>query len=231
MLNDVSMPKKLCVLLLICCTTTSFAKEELYSAKRSIREGNYAEAYCLLKPMAKKGHPEAQYQIGWMYHNGYGLAVDDAKAAYWWEKAAGHNTLDAMTALVMLYREGGIGIKKDLPKAAKYLLKAAQSGDEEARMLLSYFLEDADWALQSQIKKVLDSNPESLGPVMFVNVDKANMRKSPSTNSAVIETAKNGEKLIFLARRNDWAHVVHVRKKQLAWVKGDLIGTSPPGRN
>lgn len=224
--DDGSMKKILLLLLSLTFLEVSLAKEELYTAKRAIREGNYAEAFCLLKPMATAGHAEAQYQLGWMYHNGYGLAVDDNKAAYWWEKSAKNNMVDADMALVMLYREGGIGVKKNLPKAAGYLLNAAQQGDEEGRMLLSHFMEDADWALQSQAQKILNSNPQSLGPVMYVKATKANLRESPSQSATVIETVGKGEQLVYLARRNEWAHVVFVRQKVFAWVHNDLIGTA-----
>lgn len=226
MSDDVTMTRSLLLLLLFLGLTQAHASEDMYAAKRAIRDGDYAEAYCIMKPLAVKGDAEAQYQIGWMYHNGYGLSINDSKAVYWWEKSVKGGWVDAMMALVMLYREGGAGVNKDLPRAAKYLLQAAQKGDEEARLLLSYFLDNPDWALKSQLDKVLNSNPESLGPVMYVKVEKANLRLLPDTAARVIDTVGKGEKLILLAHRNDWLHVVYPPMKSMAWVHADLIGSS-----
>lgn len=37
---------------------------------------------------ARRGHVAAQYQLGWMYANGRGVARDDAQAAAWFRRAA-----------------------------------------------------------------------------------------------------------------------------------------------
>lgn len=199
------------------------AKDEMQQAREAMNKGDYAIAYCLLKPLAEDDNVEAQYQLGWMYHNGYGLAVDDAKAAYWWEKAADEDVAGAQMALTMLYREGGRGVKQNLPRAAKFLLTAAQSGDDEARMLLSHYLDDPDWALERRMTKIMSRNPESLGPVIKVTVDKANLRSAPGTTSSVIDTVPTGEKLILLARRGEWAHAIYLRKRKVVWLHGELI--------
>ena len=37
---------------------------------------NYAEAYCIWRPLADSGHAESQYRLGWLYAKGLGLAID-----------------------------------------------------------------------------------------------------------------------------------------------------------
>ena len=47
-------------------------------------DGDYAEAYCLWRPLAEQGYAEAQYHLGWLYANGNGLAVDIDRALGFW---------------------------------------------------------------------------------------------------------------------------------------------------
>ena len=49
---------------------------------------NYAEAFHQWKDLADKDNPEAQYHIGWLYANGFGVGVDVPMAISWWERAA-----------------------------------------------------------------------------------------------------------------------------------------------
>ncbi len=49
----------------------------------SMKAGDYAEAYCLWRPLAMRGHTEAAFHLGWLYANGNGLRVNVPKAVYW----------------------------------------------------------------------------------------------------------------------------------------------------
>ena len=57
------------------------------------------EAYRRWKPLAERGYAEAQYNIGWLYANGNGLAVDIGQALDWWMKAAAGTCTDAQFAV------------------------------------------------------------------------------------------------------------------------------------
>ncbi len=200
--------------------------DDMQSAQQAIMRGDYAEAYCQLVPLAKKGNSEAQYQLGWMYHNGYGLALNDEKAANWWARAAGKKIVDAQIALAMLYREGGVGVDKNPARAAHYLLEAVESGEEDARLLLSVFLDEPDEELQKRIERILERKPESLGVAAYTRTDKANLRIKPGSNARVVDTVRKGEKLSLIAVRNQWAHVVYLARKKIVWVHGDLVGVT-----
>lgn len=215
--------RKLLFCLVFCWPFTATADSDLQAAQKAISAGDYAVAYCLLRPMATDGHPLAQFQLGWMYHNGYGLAVNDRKASDWWEKAARGGVADAQLALVMLYREGGVNVPRDLPKAAEYLVKSVMSGDEEARLLMSHYMDDQQWQLKEHLSKVLRNRPEQLGDVMVVSTGQANLRVAPTTASKVVATVDSGERLVRFATRGDWSHVVYVRKRDVVWVHSELI--------
>ena len=80
------------------------------TARAAMQAGDYAEAYYLWRGMADTGDADAMYNLGWMYHNGYGLVIDDTEALRWWEQAASGESVDALYALGNLLRFGGRGV-------------------------------------------------------------------------------------------------------------------------
>ena len=60
---------------------------------------SYDRALRLYCAAARRGHVLAQYQLGWMYANGRGVARDDAQAAAWFRRAAAKGDLPAQRML------------------------------------------------------------------------------------------------------------------------------------
>ena len=77
-------------LLLILCVTFVFCADAatLSEAKIAIRTQNFDKAVSILKPLARKGDKEAQYQLAVMYRNGQGTQESPSKSAYWMDKSA-----------------------------------------------------------------------------------------------------------------------------------------------
>lgn len=69
---------------------------------QSFKIQNYRQAFILLKPIAIKGQPDAQYAIGYMYYYGQGVVEDRKKAAYWISCAANLGQPDAVAAMKIL---------------------------------------------------------------------------------------------------------------------------------
>jgi len=63
---------------------------------------NYDRALSLYCAAARRGHVLAQYQLGWMYANGRGVARDDTQAAAWFRRAAAKGDLPAQRMLARL---------------------------------------------------------------------------------------------------------------------------------
>ena len=40
---------------------------DLEDAIAAMHTGDFAEAYCIMRPLAERGDADAQYNIGWMY--------------------------------------------------------------------------------------------------------------------------------------------------------------------
>lgn len=212
------MQKLVMAAVILISSSVAVADDLLDEAQSAIREGNFAEAYCLMRPLAEQGNSTAQYHLGWMYHNGYGLVIDDVKAANWWARAAEKGSVDAQMSLVLLYREGGVGVSRNLGKAARFLLMAATSGDEEASLLLSHYVDDPEWHLEKRLRKIMRTRPESLGKLVKVVNDGAALREKPSASASVYETVNQGERMVLIARREQWAHAIYLRKRRIIWI-------------
>lgn len=91
-----------------------------------------------LKKDAQKGDASAQFQLGFCYSKGEGVAQDYKQAVYWYKKAALNGLLGfapAQCILGICYYEGK-GVDKDLKKAAYWWYQAAIQGDEAALYLI-----------------------------------------------------------------------------------------------
>ena len=80
-------------------------------------------------PLAEKGYPLAECQIGYFYYDGLGVKKDLDKAFYWTRRAAEHGDRDGQFNLGFFYEEG-IGTVPDM-KAAKYWYANAAKQDHD----------------------------------------------------------------------------------------------------
>lgn len=71
----------------------------------SFKQQNYRQAFIRLLPEAKKGNPDAQYAVGYMYYYGQGVIEDRKKALEWIRHAALAKQPDAIVALRALRHE------------------------------------------------------------------------------------------------------------------------------
>jgi TPR repeat protein len=189
-----------------------------------MRAGNYAEAFCLWRPLAEAGDAQAQFSLGWMYHNGYGLAIDDRQTLRWWEKAAAQQLADASFALGMLFNYGdGAGIDRDIPKAADHYLHAARLGHEEAKAMLRALLEREPQALAEVTAGWGDAEWQLISSPASIKVDRANVRKRPSLKAEVLTRLVLGDQVLQLGREGRWVHIAIPNRLVSAWVHESLL--------
>ncbi len=115
---------------------TGCCKKELNmeDASKAYLEGNYKEAAGVFLPKAKKGDPEAQVNIAFMYYCGMHVKQDFTKAAEWYTKAAERNHPNAQFSLATLY-ENGEGVEQDFEEAYFWYSLAEGQGDKDAGKL------------------------------------------------------------------------------------------------
>lgn len=108
----------------------------LQQGMRAYRSGrDYARALQLLLPFAEQGNASAQLALGDMYHQGLGVARDDAAAYAWNRKAAEQGSAHARTVLGTMHQEGW-GTPQDDARALALFRLAADQGWAPAQLAL-----------------------------------------------------------------------------------------------
>lgn len=199
------------------------AASDVSDAVDSMRAGNYAEAYCVLKPYAEDGDPEAQYNIGWMYMNGYGLMMNDQLALEWWQRASDQGYIDATFSLAMLYSQGEGRVKADMDKAVEYYLMAVEDGHEDANLIIRSMLARNDTAIRSRKQEIIRTYGYLLGPLFDVKVDRANVRRQPTTDAAIVTVLERGATVVELTAKDKWMQVGLLESGDVAWIFKSLL--------
>lgn len=196
-------------------------------AEEAIKSGDYAIAYCIWEPLAQQGVSSAQYNIGWMYHNGYGLTINDEKALYWWLRSAATGDASSHFALGNLYSQG-LGVERNISISLGWYISAALKGHEPAKEILMDYMSSENSFAQDTFKLLLQTDWSLFGDSMQVNVDKANTRRGPDKSYKVVETLERGHRVIPLREQNGWTYIGITEKGKTAWIFSRLI-SKPPG--
>ena len=200
----------------------------LSEAQHAMRAGNYAEAYCILKPLAEAGDAEAQYNLGWMYSNGYGLAINNSLALEWWRRASDQNHHDASFAIAMLYNHGEGEVERDPQKALEYFLQAARSGNDDAVLIIRSMLIRDDKTIHARRRELIQQHASLFGPLMQVRVKRANVRAQPSLDAAIVARLEQGAEVVELDRKGKWSQVGVLDDGRVAWIYSSLLQVKPP---
>ena len=81
-------------------------------ARAAYVRGDFSAAIRIIRPFAEQGNAVAQYNVGYMYAHGQGVAEDDAEAVKWLLKAAEQGYDPAYYSLGVMY-ENGLGVPQD----------------------------------------------------------------------------------------------------------------------
>lgn len=207
-------------------STTTSEKNRLKAmdnAAAFARDGDYARAYCIYAKYASKDDPEAQYLIGWMYHNGYGLKIDDKKASIWWEKAGKQNHAEALFALGQLYYHGGRGVRRNITKSVNYFLPAAENSHDEAKLLLKILIAVNHPSVGPKRKAIIKALGGQAAEALKITASKANIRRAPSTSAGLVKRLKKGDILAEISRKDEWIQVGIPETGQVGWVFYSLV--------
>ncbi len=196
-------------------------------AQHAMQRGDYAEAYCMLRPLANRGNTESEYTLGWMYFNGYGLSVDEARAILWWTKAADQGHAEASFAIAMAYLAGE-GVDKDEGTALEWLLRAAKHGQEDAAYIIRSRVALGSKAAKAFVKELIRTNSSILNERLWVRVGKANVRSGPAKGHKLLVTLKKNDPLIELNRRGKWLQIGIPGTETLGWIYNSLVTKKAP---
>lgn len=97
--------------------------------------GNYSKAFKLLQPIAEKGDPDAQNNLGAMYANGEGVTKDYQQAEKWYRLSANQGNSSAQNNLGWMYYKGQ-GVNQDYLEATRLFRLSADKGHPKAQLNL-----------------------------------------------------------------------------------------------
>ena len=100
---------------------------EFQAGLDAAKQGDYVAAVRAWRPLAERGHVEAQYYMGVAYRNGRGVPENDGEAVKWYRLAAEQGHSGAQHNLGASYRSGR-GVPEDGAEAAKWYRLAAEQG-------------------------------------------------------------------------------------------------------
>ena len=215
------------LLMLSSATTKAQQMSPAEQAALEAQRGNYAIAYCLWRSLADQGDADALLNLGWMYHNGYGLILDDAQALALWQDAASAGQPEGWLAIGNLYRLGGRGVRRNLGKAAQYLLKATAAGIGDADALARVVLSQLDEDSSGQRLLLLKEYSAVLGGQLEVSVELANFRDQASLNSKILRGLTQGAQLTELNRNGDWVHAAVNDDALVGWIHHSIVRPRP----
>lgn len=95
----------------------------------------------LYRKAAEQGDPVSQYNLGLMLYKQKTGSNAPAETVKLWEASAAQGNVGALKDVGLMYLKGEVSGKPDVPKAIKYLEKAAEHGQGQALFLLGEIYE------------------------------------------------------------------------------------------
>jgi len=206
--------------------TVNASATDREGAVEAMRVGDFAEAYCIIRPMAEDGDADAQYNIGWMYLNGYGLRINGGLALKWWQLASAQGHSDASFSIGTLYSLGEGRVAKDLDLAIDYYLLAVTDGQEDAVAVLRSMIMRNDEALRGRMDAIVNKHGAWFGSKRFVKSNKLNARVGPSSKKKILAELVKGQAVLELQKQKSWSQIVVLGDAglgQAVWVYSPLL--------
>ncbi|MDY6407868.1 MAG: tetratricopeptide repeat protein [Pseudomonadota bacterium] len=123
----------------------------------------YPQAFAELKPLADNGSERAQFYIGYMYLNGYGVDQDEAQGLKYIQQSSDGGFEKAQSMMGYFLSEGHF-VPQNKTKGFSLYQKAAEKNDDDALLNLgvAYYMGEA-------VDQDLDKSIEYLSRVNIVN--------------------------------------------------------------
>jgi TPR repeat protein len=117
---------------------------------------DYAVALAEWRPLAEKGMIEAQYNLGLLYSNGYGVEADLTEALKWYLAAAEQGYARAQFRVGEIYEADQGGIQQDLIQAHFWLCLARNQkypGAKKSKRRVAHLLTPEEIAQSEMLQR------------------------------------------------------------------------------
>lgn len=193
------------------------------------------------RPLAEKGDASAQYNMGVLYDQGYGVKQNFDTARQWYLKAAKQHFAKAEHNLGIIY-ESGKGVESDSSEAAHWFQRAAEDGEPAAQNNLAVMYvrgegvphdmgAAARWAAEAAAagnQSAIDNLPEIVAglPHAHVNGENVNIRAEANKKAHVVRQVDSANQLVVLKRQSDWTQILFPDDYVVGWVANFLLADS-----
>jgi uncharacterized protein len=125
------------LIILILSVVVPNAAAPLNDAVSAAHQGDYATAHQVLRPLAEGGNPRAQFNLAYLYANGFGVRRDYTEAVKWYRNAADQGLANAQNSLGVEYFNGD-GVSQNFGEAVRWFRRAANQNFTAAQFNLGY---------------------------------------------------------------------------------------------
>ncbi|MDH5435432.1 MAG: SPOR domain-containing protein [Gammaproteobacteria bacterium] len=117
--------------------------DALKNGMMAFQSGDYEQAMKVWQPLAEDGNMIAQFSLGMMYHDGYGVEKNEIEAANWFLKSAEQGFAPAQFNLGNAYKFGR-GVQQNTALAIQWWHKSADQDSASAQfnLAIAYYYGD-----------------------------------------------------------------------------------------
>jgi TPR repeat protein len=109
---------------------------DLVKGQDAYNSGDYQTALTEWQVLADEGDANAQFGMGLLYANGFGVSLDDSLALKWYTSAADQGHAEAQCNIAVMYANGW-GVTQSDAEAFKWYSLAAEGGIAQAQVNLA----------------------------------------------------------------------------------------------
>jgi TPR repeat protein len=138
----------------VCFLTHSVLALSTDDAVSARVRGEFEAALKILRPLAAKGDPVAQFSLAEMYGKGQGVSQSYPQALAWYLKAAEQGHVVAQNRVGNILSRGITGVPVDYVRAVHWYRRAAEKGDAIAQHSLGMMYSVGEGVPQSYVEAV-----------------------------------------------------------------------------
>ncbi|MEQ8799456.1 MAG: SH3 domain-containing protein [Salinisphaeraceae bacterium] len=230
--------------LIVCLAAFSLgaaAQSESYeSGADAFSAGDYDTAMAQWRPLAEEGNAAAQYNLGLMYANGFGVTRNAGTAREWYRKSAEQGYARAQHNLGVMLQNGELG-DPDYTAAARWYREAAEQGEAAAQNNLAMLYvqglgveEDRARAARLAAEAARQDNesarrnlPRLLEglPAATIKGNNVNVRTGPGTEHDKLLQTDEGAQVHILTTEGDWKQIIFTDGYAIGWIAEFLLDT------
>lgn len=132
--------RKSCLILaaVVLLPFSSLLADDYDSGLEAFNTLDYDTALAIWLPLAEAGDANAQFGLGQMYGNGFGVMMDDVAALKWYGLAADQGHGEALSNLAVMHQNGW-GVPMDEKEAIRLYTLAADAGVSQAMVAVGRY--------------------------------------------------------------------------------------------